>query len=170
MDWVPCHTYGVVTTVPSNSQSDVPLINPSTWTTLTEVVGAIEDRANSYRCVRIIGQFDLWFDTTQDQGGSFQWRIWPGLQSVALGTGITPGLISDPVVANERFWYERRVWSAEATTTINAFKDPNYHPFWNYVDVKPGAYIGTTEVPIFSMQNTSSEDANIRLYLRMLVR
>lgn len=168
MDWVPMYEYGIIQTVNPNTQINLPLMDPATWQNYDEVVGRVEDENKGYRLYRIVGQY------TMASGGENQlcMRIWPGFQQPG-GTVAVPGSLvglPEAQVANERFWWERRLGQNGMTTIEWDWMDPFTHPWWTTCDCRPNAWISEGETSVLSMYNDDALAAvRCRFYWRLLV-
>ena len=167
MDWVPLRGYDAIGFFggASGAQSDHPLMDPVPQQDPLEIEGVLETQ-NRYKILRVVGYWSVNFQPQLGAPtiGAVYVRVQPAFQTVD-GTGvITAGQIAQavesPVVANEKWWWERIVPPIDVSSINDPYEraEARAHPFSYFADFKPNQWIGDGEIPVVSVMNTTDVD------------
>lgn len=163
------YRYAQSLAVGTTQQANFSLLDPAQWSTTAEVAGRIEDEADRYTIVRIIGQFGM---ATAELTDATVIRVWPGLEDASgvVEANVPGSILSSPTAANERFWWERRISNNAIPSSIADCWDPVFDPWWFMLDCKPGQMMEEGLTPVLSIYNSSATETLLsQFYLRMLI-
>lgn len=166
-DWVPCNYWGGQRTVGLGSQLDIPLLDEDYIGDIALPDGVPEEGIQRMRVLRIVGQYDLYWQTTfTGSDVPVHCRLWPGMVVDGPST-IVPGDISLVENANARFWWERH---HRAPVYPNSLHDSYAHMGWSHLDIRPKQLLRDRELPVFSVRNPNlNYFLYVVLHLRLLV-
>lgn len=158
-DWVPLFNYNTRLSLPAGTSNVFPLMDPGAYDSATEqLIGAVDESPKRLKWLRIVGQFDLRFDSawTGAQQASFtgevpavKLAVWPGLvDSTAVVR--QAGNPTAPDAMNQRVW-----WHYYRQPRL--FTDPPFidftHPWWTTLDIAPKQWTDVPMIPVLSIVN-----------------
>jgi len=168
MDWVPCAQYGDFSiNIGGGGQLDLALLFTDWMVAANDVEGRVEDTPY-FKCVRIVGYWDVFAADVAPAQGFVSCRCWPGFVENTTGDPIVPGFVTDASASNEKFWWDRIVPASDMSAEPWARVGSYAHPYSYIMDIKPNMWMDTSQVPVFSVENSSDDDVRFVHRFRML--